>query len=412
MNIVILGGDGYLGWPLSLRLAQGGHRVLIIDNLLRRKLVASCGATLLDLPTPQERIDFANKRLGCDISFLEADASEADLGAVFSSFKPDLIYNLAQQPSAPYSMSSRMAALQTIRNNELSNMNIIWSVRDYDPRIPVVKMASFGAYANCGIDIECGYFKPEINKKKVSQPILFPMSADDIYHTTKINDVQMNSMACREWGMNIVEVMQSTIFGVCEEGLSGENALYTRYDYDAMFGTVLNRFILQAVSGLPISVYGTGHQRTGLMSLGAAVRSLSSLTTSPSPSGHRFINHVTISDMSVLEIAQSVQASARKMGIQAEISVGSENPRAENVQRKQTYGVQSSIARKESIEAFFPEIANHILKRSAFIDPNMLVPNVSWGTPQTAKPVEPARPVRPHRPTAGFEGLQVVGGLA
>lgn len=378
MRILVLGGDGYLGWPLSVRLARDGNEVFILDNLLRRKLVAAHGATLFDLLPLPERVAQARNHVGTRLHFLIEDILNVDLLKLLFDFKPDAIINLAQQPSAPYAMAGVNEALQTVANNELSNIKLIWSVRDYNPNVPIIKMASFGAYEKCGVDIGCGYYQPIINGQRTSKPILRPMAADDVYHITKINDINFDAMACRKWGLNITEVMQSTIFGMTASNREEPSCFQTRFDYDATFGTVLNRFMVQAVCGQPLTVYGTGQQRTGLMSLGSAVESLASIAVSRKGPGHHFINHVTISDLSVLEIAQRVHSAAASIGFKVEINIGGTNPRNEIAARKMEYRVAASTSITEAIEWTFPVVAKIISRNRESVNLEAIRPGKAW----------------------------------
>jgi UDP-sulfoquinovose synthase len=195
-------------------------------------------------------------------------------------------------------------------------MRLLWAVRKHVPEAHIIKMGSMGEYATSGgIDIAEGYFYPEFNGKKAVNPLPFPRQSDDVYHISKINDSNYLSMACRKWGLRITEVMQSTLFGVYIDEMVNCEDLYTRFDYDDIFGTVVNRFLTQAVAGHPLTVYGKGNQTTGIMPMKDAVNSLEMIAGSVPDAGvHKVVNHVTKANCSINELAESVKNLAEPLG--------------------------------------------------------------------------------------------------
>lgn len=346
--VLVLGADGYLGWPLSLRLAKlnPDRDIILVDNGLRRQLVDEVGGcSVLPVKDLDSRITHAKRILGLDnLESLTLDVNSDALEALIRSRQPATVYHLAQQCSAGYSMRSCEGALLTIRNNEEGNMRLLWAVRDHLPDCHIVKLGTFGEYAKGGIDIAEGYFTPSYKGKEANAPMPFPRKSDDFYHASKINDTNYIAVACEQWGLRITDVMQSTVFGAWTEEIDGHEALFTRFDYDACFGTVANRFIAQALSGVPMSVYGTGHQRTGLMALNDAVTSLANLCEhTPEYGEHRVINHVTEKDFSVNELADSIVEIARCEGMEPSIRRGAYNPRGESLESKLDYDIESSF---------------------------------------------------------------------
>ena len=345
-TILILGGDGYLGWPLALKLAieRPEDRIIIIDNGLRRKNVQNVGSeSLIPISLPEKRIE-AFEKLYCqnNLEYIQLDINSCDLELVIQKEKPHTIYHLAQQCSAPYSMKGLNEAIFTISNNEVGNMRLLWAVRKHIPDAHVIKLGSFGEYAKGGIDIAEGYFCPEYKGQKATKPMPFPREADDIYHVSKINDSNYVSMACRKWGLRITEVMQSTIFGILTEEMQNCDELFTRFDYDEAFGTVLNRFLTQVIAGYPLTVYGTGHQQTGLMSLKDSVDSLSLLVNEiPQKGQHRVINHLT-ECYSINELANIVKDAALNHGYMTEIKHDSFDPRNERPFAKSEYSIDTT----------------------------------------------------------------------
>ena len=343
--IIVLGGDGYLGWPLSLRLARFNplKKIILVDNLLRRKLVEDVGGcSLLPILMPELRLQKAKEIFALsNMQFLKMDVNSDALENLIKESQPEVIYHLAQQCSAPYSMRGCSEALFTLFNNEGGNMRLLWAVKKYVPNCHIIKLGSFGEYAKSGIDVCEGYFEPEFRGKRAQRPVPYPREADDFYHASKINDTNYISIACRKWGLRITDIMQSTIFGSWTEDIDGHSELFTRFDYDESFGTVANRFMIQALNGKPLSVYGSGHQRTGLMALNDCIESLSSLWNQiPPPATHRVVNHLTEECFSINELAESIKKIAYNEGFEVEIQRGAHDPRSENDSAKLEYSIE------------------------------------------------------------------------
>jgi UDP-sulfoquinovose synthase len=319
-TIIVLGGDGYYGWPIALKLAvtHPKTRIIIADNEWRRNTVRKIGSdSLLPIERLPKRIEAFQKIYGQNnLQYVLLDVNSDALEQLIKEEQPHTIYHMAQQCSAPYSMLGLEQSLYTINNNEGNNMRLLWAVRKHVPDAHIVKMGSMGEYATSGgIDIAEGYFYPEFNGKKAVNPLPFPRQSDDVYHISKINDSNYLSMACRKWGLRITEVMQSTLFGVYIDEMAGCEALYTRFDYDDIFGTVVNRFLTQAVAGHPLTVYGKGNQTTGIMPMKDAVNSLEMLvSTIPDAGEHKVVNHVTKANNTINELAEYVKNIAEPLG--------------------------------------------------------------------------------------------------
>lgn len=343
--IIVLGGDGYLGWPLSLRLARRNplKKIILVDNLLRRKMVNDLGGgSLLPILEPHKRLQKAKEIYALDnMQFLKMDINSEALDNLIKEARPEAVYHLAQQSSAPFSMRGCSEALLTLFNNEGGNMRLLWSVKKHAPNCHIIKLGSFGEYAKSGLDVCEGYFEPEYRGKRAQRPVPYPREADDFYHASKINDTNYISIACRKWGLRITDIMQSTIFGSWTEDIAGHSELFTRFDYDESFGTVANRFMIQALHGKPLSVYGSGHQRTGLMALNDCIESLSGLWDQlPPMASHRVVNHLTEECYSINELAETIKTIAKKEGFDVEIQRGVHDPRGENDPFKLEYSIE------------------------------------------------------------------------
>lgn len=325
-TILVLGGDGYYGWPIALKLAvtRPNTKIIIVDNEWRRNTVCKVGSdSLLPIARLSKRIAAYKDIYGQDnLHYIYMDVNSDALEDLIKTEQPHTIYHMAQQCSAPYSMLGLSESLYTINNNEGNNMRLLWAVRKHVPEAHIIKMGSMGEYATSGgIDIAEGYFYPEFNGKKAVSPLPFPRQSDDVYHISKINDSNYLSMACRKWGLRITEVMQSTLFGVYTDEMVNCEDLYTRFDYDDIFGTVVNRFLTQAVAGHPLTVYGKGNQTTGIMPMKDAVNSLEMIAgTRPEAGQHVVVNHVTKANCTINELAENVKSLAEPLGYNVTIN--------------------------------------------------------------------------------------------
>ena len=291
MKILCTGGDGYIGWPLVLRIntIYPDADILILDSLIRRKRNDIAGGTnLIPIASIDERITTYSEAIGTsNISFVNGCATNSQLiQEIFERHKPDVILHLAHQRSAPYSMLGLNEMIETVTNNEVGMLNILWNMRTYCPNAHLIKLGSMGAYAKPGVEIPEGYFFPQYKNQNASVSVPFPRGSTDIYHVTKINDGNFAHMAAKKWGLIITDVMQSTVYGLSTKETMVDPALRTRFDYDAVWGTVLNRFLTQTMINLPMQVYGTGHQRTGLMSLSDTIKVLASFSSRSTRTRH------------------------------------------------------------------------------------------------------------------------------
>ena len=387
MSIVVLGGDGYLGWPLSVKLAlhYPDEEIVIVDNLSRRSWVEEVGGrSLTPVLSPEDRVRAFERIFGTgNLRFVRADVCTDALDALVERHRPGTIFHLAQQASAPYSMMDVDHAVRTVTNNETGNLRVLFAVRRLVPEAHVIKLGSFGEYAKNGLAIAEGYFRPAYRGRKADCPTPFPRESDDIYHITKINDTNFIAMACRKWGLRVTDIMQSTIFGVHTEETCRYPELYTRFDYDAVFGTVVNRFVTQAVANHPLTVYGTGHQRTGLMALEDSLNSMVALVRRiPAPGEHKVINHVTLARYSVAEIAEWVVAHAGALGHRSSIHHDAFDPRRERPACKADYEIETHYVSENihptPIEKVIAETCRVVHRYRDRIDPSQFQPRVSW----------------------------------
>ena len=329
MRILILGGDGYLGWPTSMRFARLGHEVHAVDNYLRRHAHAEAGTDSLtpiaaSLP---ERASAFRGVTGLDIGVSEGDLLDWDVvERIFRDFRPEAIVHYGEMPSAPYSMIDREHAVFTQTNNVINTLNVLYAMAEFAPDAHLVKLGTMGEYGTPDIDIEEGFI--EIHHKGRSDILPFPKLPGSMYHLTKVHDSHNIHFACRIWGLRSTDLNQGVVYGIETEDTTLDERLNTRFDYDEVFGTALNRFCLQAVIGHPLTVYGTGGQTRGYLNIVDTIRCVELAILNPPEAGeYRVFNQFT-EQFSVLDLARLVQSAGKQVGIDVRVD-HLDNPRVE-----------------------------------------------------------------------------------
>ncbi|MBU2249318.1 MAG: NAD-dependent epimerase/dehydratase family protein [Gammaproteobacteria bacterium] len=338
MRILVLGCDGYIGFPLALHLLQKGHSVYSLDSYVRRERVLSIGSdSLTPIATKMDR-DHILKEWG-----MKEPIARVHLGAstvpeivenVLREFQPDCVVHLAEQPSAPFSqMGVRMASI-TQSDNVIGTLHLLWAMYQSCPKAHLVKLGTMGEYGTPECDIPEG----EITKDCLAKHrdmygiapcpmsgLLFPRTPGSFYHASKVMDTINIEFACRNWGLNSTDIMQGVVFGL---GPFTEEKLLTRFDYDEYFGTVINRFCVQALIGQPLTIYGYGQQKRGFLTLSDSIQCLTLAIENPAEEGeyrtlNQFENIYSINKLAVL-----VCRGANKLGIDCGIK-NIPNPRNE-----------------------------------------------------------------------------------
>jgi UDP-sulfoquinovose synthase len=328
MRIMILGGDGYLGWPTAMALRHAGHEVLTIDNYLRRRMAAATQSeALFSNPRLPERAAIFHQMTGKSIRVAEGDCCDFDfLSDQFSSFAPDAVVHYAEQPSAPYSMMGYDEARTTLANNLIATLNVVWVVLRHAPSCHIVKLGTMGEYGTPNIDIEEGWIEIEHRGRK--DRFLFPRQAGSLYHTTKVLDTDLLWFYVRMYGLSVSDLMQGPVYGLSTEEADLHPQLAPNFHYDDIFGTVINRFLVQAVAGLPLTVYGKGGQTRGYLNLRDTLQCIALAAANPPGKGElRVLNQFT-ETFSVNELAKRIQGVAGGMGLPVEIQ-HIDNPRKE-----------------------------------------------------------------------------------
>jgi UDP-sulfoquinovose synthase len=379
MRILILGGDGYLGWPTAMRFSSRGHDVHVVDNYLRRSAHREAGTDSLtpiaaDLPA---RVAAWHEVTGRTITVTEGDLSDWEtVETVFRDVQPQAVVHYGEMPSAPYSMKDRAHAVFTQTNNVVGTLNVLWAIRDLAPDCHLVKLGTMGEYGTPNIDIEEGYIQIVHNGRTDYLP--FPKLPGSMYHLSKVHDSHNIHFACRIWGIRATDLNQGVVYGIQTDETRLDDRLLTRFDYDDVFGTALNRFCLQAVIGHPLTVYGKGGQTRGYLNIVDTLRCIELAVTHPAEAGEfRVFNQFTES-FSVLDLAELVQKAGAEVGL--DVAIGAvDNPRVE--QEEHYYnpahtklldlGLRPHLLSAELVESMFSVIArfkdrvipDHILPR-------------------------------------------------
>jgi UDP-sulfoquinovose synthase len=366
MRILILGGDGYLGWPTAMRFSSRGHEVHVVDSYFRRRAHAEAGTDSLTpiLPLP-ERVQAWREVTGREIGLTEGDLCEWDVvERVFRDFRPDAVVHYGEQPSAPYSMKDREHAVWTQTNNVMGTLNVLFAIRDIAPGCHLVKLGTMGEYGTPNIDIEEGFI--EITHKGRTDTLPFPKMPGSLYHLSKVHDSHNIHFACRIWGVRATDLNQGVVYGIETDETKLDPRLATRFDYDDVFGTALNRFCVQAVIGHPLTVYGRGGQTRGYLNIVDTIRCVELTVEHPAERGEfRVFNQFT-EQFSIVELAELVQKAGIEYGLDVAVDP-IDNPRVEAedhyyhaAHRKLLdLGLEPHLLSETLVESMFAAIERH-----------------------------------------------------
>jgi UDP-sulfoquinovose synthase len=328
MRVLILGGDGYLGWPTAMRFSARGHEVSVVDNFSRRRWHEQQGTnSLTPIRALDERIEAWQEVSGSTIRSYVGAIEDGDfLTDVVVETKPEAIVHYGEQASAPYSMASREQAVETQFTNVIGTLNLLFAMRDHVPEAHLVKLGTMGEYGTPNIDIEEGFIEIEHKGRKDTLP--FPKMPGSLYHLSKVHDSHNIQFACRIWDLRSTDLNQGVVYGIETDETAQDERLCTRFDYDEVFGTVLNRFCVQSVIGHPLTVYGTGGQTRGFLNIRDTLQCVELAVENPADAGeYRVFNQFT-EMFSVEQLAELVQRAGAELGHEVEIE-HLENPRVE-----------------------------------------------------------------------------------
>lgn len=295
MKIIVLGGDGFCGWPTSLHLSSAGHDIVVVDNLSRRNIDNELEVSSLTPIRPMsERIAAWKRVSGMQLRFFNIDAAENyhRLLTLISEYRPDAVVHFAEQRAAPYSMKSSDHKRYTVSNNIQATHNLLAAIVESGLDVHVVHLGTMGVYGygTAGMKIPEGYLKIKLDTdhgEVMEQEILYPANPGSIYHMTKTQDQLMFAYYNKNDGVRITDLHQGIVWGTQTRETRMDDALINRFDYDGDYGTVLNRFLMQSAVGYPLTVHGTGGQTRAFIHINDTVRCIEIALGSPSPRGER-----------------------------------------------------------------------------------------------------------------------------
>ena len=382
MKILILGGDGYLGWPTAMAFSNLGFDVMVVDNLAKRQWEAEVDGTPLEpVPSLRHRVRSWQEVSGKEMKVAIGDIAENHrfLYRVFEDFRPEAIVHYAEQPSAPYSMMGRGNAAYTQRNNVQGTLNVLHAMKKYAPKSHLVKLGTMGEYGTPNIDIEEGWI--DITHNGRSDRLPFPKVPGSFYHLSKVHDSHNIHFTSRVWGLAATDLNQGVVYGISTDETELDPELRTSFHYDAVFGTALNRFCVQAVARLPLTVYGAGGQKRGFLNIRDTIECVRIAVENPASAGEfRVFNQFT-EVFSVAELADLVVQSARKLGYDATVDHIT-NPRVEAEEHYYNprndalleLGLKPRLLSEELVESMLSKIA----ASAGRIDSSTIMPDVHW----------------------------------
>jgi UDP-sulfoquinovose synthase len=379
MKVLILGGDGYLGWPTAMYFSKLGHDVTVVDNYFRRNACAELDVGMLyPVPNLVERAKIWHQLSGREVKVVIGDLQRPEvMRSLFtgqpsyawptdskSPGPPDTVIHYAEQPSAPYSHLNHHYANITLVNNLLVTNNLMFAVRDLAPDAHIIKLGTMGEYGTPNIDIEEGWL--EVEHKGRRHTFLFPRQAGSLYHTTKVMDTDLLWFGVRTWGLRVTDLMQGPVYGIETDESVTDDRLRTLFNYDEIFGTVVNRFIVQAVAGHSLTVYGQGGQTRGYLNIRDSLQCVSLAQNAPPPRGKLQIYNQITETFSVNDLASRIIRIGRELGYPVEIK-RLENPRREaethyynpTYQGLQNLGLRPHYLTDDIVKSMFSIVEKH-----------------------------------------------------
>jgi UDP-sulfoquinovose synthase len=381
MRILILGGDGYLGWPTALYLSQRGHEVAVLDSLIRRAWDHELGAdSLTPIRSLQERVAAWRETSGrtiapfigdlCDYTFLEP---------IVRDIQPEAVVHFGEQRSAPYSMIDRRHAVFTQVNNITGTLNLLYALAEHAPDCHLVKLGTMGEYGTPNIDIEEGFIT--IEHKGRTDTLPYPKQPGSFYHLSKCHDSHNIMFCCKIWGLRATDLNQGVVYGVDTPEIALDERLLTRFDYDGVFGTALNRFLVQAVAGVPLTVYGKGGQTRGFLDIRDTLACVELAIANPAARGEfRVFNQFT-EQFDVAGLAAAVREASGEFGLHVTIDHLA-NPRVEKEDhyynaantRLLDLGLQPHYLSETLLES----VLRVVMRYRDRIRPELIMPAVDW----------------------------------
>ncbi len=381
MRIAVLGGDGYCGWATALYLSNKGHSVAIVDNFCRRQWDYELGVqTLTPIRPLADRLNVWQQITGKQIELFVGDVMDYDfLSSTIQAIEPEAVVHFAEQRAAPYSMIDRKHAVFTQVNNVVGTLNLLFALREFQPDCHLIKLGTMGEYGTPNIDIEEGYITIEHNGRKDVLP--YPKQPGSFYHLSKVHDSHNIMFTCKIWGLRATDLNQGVVYGTMTDEVALDEALINRFDYDEVFGTVLNRFCVQAAIGVPLTVYGKGGQTRGFLDIRDTVRCVEIACLNPAARGEfRVFNQFT-EQFSVLDLARMVKSEGKELGLAVEVN-HLPDPRVEAEEHyynaKHSKLIELGLQPHLLSDSLLDSLMNIAMKYRDRIDPALMLPQVNW----------------------------------
>lgn len=381
MRVLILGGDGYLGWPTAMAFASAGHEVCVIDNYLRRNIARETRSeALVQAPNLYDRSEIFESITGKKIRVEIGDCSDFSvLGNLVRDFGPEVVVHYAEQPSAPYSMKGFKEAQLTFQNNLGATFNLIWAVIQHAPGCHIIKLGTMGEYGTPNIDIEEGWI--DISHNGRTQKFLYPRQAGSLYHTTKVLDTDLLWFYVRAYGLCVSDLMQGPVYGLSTAEADMDERLLPNFHYDDIFGTVVNRFLVQAVADIPLTIYGKGGQTRGYLNLIDTLQCVGLAMDHPAGEGElRVLNQFT-EQFSVNSLAERIQRVGNAMNLNVRVN-NIENPRNEledhYYNANHTGLLELGLKPHYLTDEVIASMLERVIKYKSSIDHRIVMPRVRW----------------------------------
>jgi UDP-sulfoquinovose synthase len=388
MRVAVLGGDGYCGWATALYLSKKGHSIAIVDNFIRRQWDHELGVqTLTPIRPLSDRLKIWQELTEKQIELFVGDVTDYDfLSSAIKAFGPEAVVHFAEQRAAPYSMIDRKHAVFTQVNNVVGTLNLLYALREFQPACHLVKLGTMGEYGTPNIDIEEGYIAIEHNGRRDVLP--YPKQAGSFYHLSKVHDSHNIMFCCRIWGLRATDLNQGVVYGTMTDETALDDGLINRFDYDEVFGTVLNRYCVEAAVGMPLTVYGKGGQTRGFLDLRDTVRCVEIALLNPAARGEfRVFNQFT-EQFSVLELARMVQTAGEKLGLEVRVD-HIPDPRVEAEEHyynaKHSKLIELGLKPHLLSESLLDSLMNIALRYRDRIDTSKVMPQVNWREARNAR---------------------------
>src|SRR5277367_6098538 len=408
MRVAVLGGDGYCGWATALYLSGKGHSIAIADNFARRQWDHELGVqTLTPIQPLADRLRVWKELTGHHIEQFSGDVTDYDfLASTIDTLRPDAVVHFAEQRAAPYSMIDRKHAVFTQVNNVVGTLNLLFAIREFQPECHLVKLGTMGEYGTPNIDIEEGYIKIEHNGR--SDVLPFPKQPGSFYHLSKVHDSHNIMFTCKIWGLRATDLNQGVVYGTVTDEVALDETLINRFDYDEIFGTVLNRFCVQAAIGHPLTVYGKGGQTRGFLDIRDTVRCIEIACLNPAARGEcRVFNQFT-EQFSVLDLARMVQIAGKKLGLTVTVDHLAD-PRVEAEEHyynaKHSKLIELGLKPHLLSDSLLDSLMNVALKYRDRVDAGVMLPRVNWRQPRNEHHVQTNR-----EPAETEAPLEIAGG--